>query len=285
MLGDTSMGMINGYFGPRLLEPARLHRAQGRSGVDHRPRPAHRRQRASTTPRASCRTRASPSTGARRGADGLRRATPRASSSATTWPCSTWSSEFKADCLGWQYQLGLIPLRPPSDFAEGLLQLDLPPRVERRHHRLRHRGRPGQRRADGADEAAAQGEGPAPGGDVPRRALGRRARRPLPLGAAQLRLVRRVRLQPRSGHAPRRALVPPAVALLPDPRRHVRRREPARQDDLGARVHPKDGVLWMDIGTGRGREAPARGARRVVGGDDARVAVHGRRHGHLAATR
>ncbi len=28
--------------------------------------------------------------------------------------------EFKADCLGWQYQLGLIPLRPPSDLAEGL---------------------------------------------------------------------------------------------------------------------------------------------------------------------
>jgi L-fucose isomerase-like protein len=28
--------------------------------------------------------------------------------------------EFRADCLGWQYQLGLIPLRPPSDFAEGL---------------------------------------------------------------------------------------------------------------------------------------------------------------------
>ena len=30
-------------------------------------------------------------------------------------------SEFKADCVGWQYQLGLVPLRPPSDFAEGLL--------------------------------------------------------------------------------------------------------------------------------------------------------------------
>src|SRR5260221_14563629 len=28
--------------------------------------------------------------------------------------------EFKADCLGWQYQLGLIPLRAPSDLAEGL---------------------------------------------------------------------------------------------------------------------------------------------------------------------
>jgi len=29
--------------------------------------------------------------------------------------------EFRADCLGWQYQLGLLPLRPPSDFSEGLL--------------------------------------------------------------------------------------------------------------------------------------------------------------------
>ncbi|MGD9109250.1 MAG: fucose isomerase, partial [Gammaproteobacteria bacterium] len=29
--------------------------------------------------------------------------------------------EFKGDCLGWQYQLGLINLRPPSDFSEGLL--------------------------------------------------------------------------------------------------------------------------------------------------------------------
>ena len=30
-------------------------------------------------------------------------------------------NEFKADCLGWQYQIGLLNLRPPSDFAEGLL--------------------------------------------------------------------------------------------------------------------------------------------------------------------
>jgi len=29
--------------------------------------------------------------------------------------------EFGADCLGWQYQLGLLNLLPPSDFAEGLL--------------------------------------------------------------------------------------------------------------------------------------------------------------------
>lgn len=30
-------------------------------------------------------------------------------------------AEFRADCLGWQYQLGLIRSLPPSDFAEGLL--------------------------------------------------------------------------------------------------------------------------------------------------------------------
>ena len=29
--------------------------------------------------------------------------------------------EFKADCVGWQYQLGLLKLLPPSDFSEGLL--------------------------------------------------------------------------------------------------------------------------------------------------------------------
>jgi hypothetical protein len=29
-------------------------------------------------------------------------------------------NEYKANCIGWQYQLGLISLRPPSDFSEGL---------------------------------------------------------------------------------------------------------------------------------------------------------------------
>ena len=36
--------------------------------------------------------------------------------------------EFQADCLGWQYQLGLLPLLPPSDFAEGLLNSHVPAR-------------------------------------------------------------------------------------------------------------------------------------------------------------
>ena len=29
--------------------------------------------------------------------------------------------EFGADCIGWQFQIGLLNQRPPSDFAEGLL--------------------------------------------------------------------------------------------------------------------------------------------------------------------
>ena len=39
--------------------------------------------------------------------------------------------EFRADCLGWQYQLGLIRSLPPSDFAEGTAQLRVPAGDER----------------------------------------------------------------------------------------------------------------------------------------------------------
>ena len=39
--------------------------------------------------------------------------------------------EFRADCLGWQYQLGLIRSLPPSDFAEGLLNSACRPESER----------------------------------------------------------------------------------------------------------------------------------------------------------
>ena len=80
----------------RLLRPAppqkhRLHRAQDRSGVDHRPRPAHRRRSASTTPSRFVQDKGVTfhwdETG-RRDFDEAR----RRSSSATTWRCSTWSA-------------------------------------------------------------------------------------------------------------------------------------------------------------------------------------------------
>ena len=118
MLGDTSMGMINGYFGPRLLNPIGftehkidqawiIHRGQGvaesridaaldfvkQNGVAF-----HYRERDA--------------------ADFDENATREQLRDYLA--VLDMIREFKADCLGWQYQLGLLPLRPPSDFAEGL---------------------------------------------------------------------------------------------------------------------------------------------------------------------
>jgi L-fucose isomerase-like protein len=115
MLGDTSMGMINGYFGPRLLnkvgftehkvdqawiidrgraiEPARIAKAYDfvkQHGVTF-----HYQD------------------------DFDANATKEQLRDYLT--VLDLVAEFKADCIGWQYQLGLINLRPPSDFAEGLL--------------------------------------------------------------------------------------------------------------------------------------------------------------------
>ncbi len=49
-----------------------------------------------------------------------------------------------------------------------------------------------------------------------------------------------------------------------------------------ARAYIKEGVLWMDVGRGEVVKLPAAVRDAVVGRDDARVAVHGGRHGHLA---
>lgn len=119
MLGDTSMGMVNGYFGPRLLtrhgftehkidqawivdrgrsiDPKRIEEAF--AFVVERGVTFHWREE---------------------GAEDF-------DETATKEQLRDYLAvldlvrEYKADCLGWQYQLGLLPLRPPSDFAEGLL--------------------------------------------------------------------------------------------------------------------------------------------------------------------
>jgi L-fucose isomerase-like protein len=119
MLGDTSMGMINGYFGPRLLNPIGFaeHKVdqawiieRGRSISEQRIDDALRfvRDRGVTfhhgTPDALDFTFADTR-------EQLR----------DYFAVLDLVAEFKADCIGWQYQLGLIKLRPPSDFAEGLL--------------------------------------------------------------------------------------------------------------------------------------------------------------------
>ncbi len=115
MLGDTSMGMINGYFGPRLL--------QHHGFAEHKVDQAWILDRGRRIDE-------------RRIDDALAFVKDRGvtfhwqddfTEDSTREQLRDYLvvldllGEFKADCLGWQYQLGLIPLRPPSDFAEGLL--------------------------------------------------------------------------------------------------------------------------------------------------------------------
>jgi len=118
MLGDTSMGMINGYFGPRLLSKHGFaeHKIDQAWIID--------RGRRVTDQRIGDAFTFVKDKGVRfhwgeNGADDF-------DESATKEQLRDYLAvldmigEYKADCLGWQYQLGLIPLRPPSDFAEGL---------------------------------------------------------------------------------------------------------------------------------------------------------------------
>ena len=115
MLGDTSMGMINGYFGPQRL---------ARVGFSE-----HKVDQAWVI-------EAGKGIEPRRIEDALAFVRDKGVTfhyggdftEAATWEqlrayCAVldFVSEFRADCLGWQYQLGLIRSLPPSDFAEGLL--------------------------------------------------------------------------------------------------------------------------------------------------------------------
>ena len=118
MLGDTSMGMINGYFGPRLLN---------RHGFTE-----HKVDQAWIIARGK-------GIAEQRIDDAFRFVLDRGveihwreadaedfTEVATREQLRDYLvvldlvREFRADCLGWQYQLGLIDSRPPSDFAEGL---------------------------------------------------------------------------------------------------------------------------------------------------------------------
>ena len=198
MLGDTSMGMINGYFGPRLLNKHGFteHKIDQAWIIDrgraHR-REAHRPTRSRFVKEQG----ASPSTTERQRRRRLRRDARRASSSATTSSVLDLVHEFKADCIGWQYQLGLIPLRPRRDFAEGLLNSTCRPESNGDTIACATEADQGNVVPMEMHEAPTEAEGPPSGGHVPRRPLGRGARGALPLGPPQLRLVRRLRLQPR----------------------------------------------------------------------------------------
>jgi len=118
MLGDSSMGMINGYFGPRLLN---------RHGfTEHKVDQAWVIHRGGQVENA--RVEAAFRFVKQAGVAFHWREAGAAdfTEDATREQLRDYLvvldmiDEYKADCLGWQYQLGLLPLRPPSDFAEGL---------------------------------------------------------------------------------------------------------------------------------------------------------------------
>lgn len=118
MLGDTSMGMINGYFGPRKLNPHGFseHKidqawilSRGKEITDRRidDSLAFVKDRGVTF-----------HYGEGTAKDFTEQSTREQLRDYLV--VKDLLEEYGADCLGWQYQLGLIPLRPPSDLAEGL---------------------------------------------------------------------------------------------------------------------------------------------------------------------
>jgi L-fucose isomerase-like protein len=118
MLGDTSMGMINGYFGPRLLYRYGFaeHKIDQAWIIDRGSRIENRRIADALQ---FVRDHGVIFHWKQNGASDF-------DENATREQLRDYLAvldlvkEYKADCIGWQYQLGLIPLRPPSDFAEGL---------------------------------------------------------------------------------------------------------------------------------------------------------------------
>lgn len=119
MLGDTSMGMINGYFGSRLLakhgfaehkvdQAWLIHRGQSiaQSRIDE-----------------AFQFVCDKGVTFHWGEEGAKDFTEESTKAQLRCYLAVLDllAEFKADCLGWQYQLGLLQSLPPSDFSEGLL--------------------------------------------------------------------------------------------------------------------------------------------------------------------
>jgi L-fucose isomerase-like protein len=119
MLGDTSMGMINGYFGPRLLNQHAFteHKVDQAWIIDR-----GRRIDAKRIDAAFAFVKEKGMTFHWKEGDDAQDFDENATKEQLRDYLAVLdlAREFRADCIGWQYQLGLIPLRPPSDLAEGL---------------------------------------------------------------------------------------------------------------------------------------------------------------------
>jgi L-fucose isomerase-like protein len=119
MLGDTSMGMINGYFGPRRLYPIGFteHKVD-QAWLIERARAVDDRRLEDAF--SFVRDRGVTFHWQEGDADDFNPEATRAQLRSYLAVLDLLD-EFQADCLGWQYQLGLLNALPPSDFAEGLL--------------------------------------------------------------------------------------------------------------------------------------------------------------------
>ena len=124
MLGDTSMGMINGYFGPRLLKDVGFaeHKIDQAWIIDRGRRIDARRidDALKLVKDRGVTFHYEEEIGGETNAKDFKEDSTR-EQLRDYLVALDLMKEYGADCLGWQYQLGLIPLRPPSDFAEGLL--------------------------------------------------------------------------------------------------------------------------------------------------------------------
>jgi L-fucose isomerase-like protein len=119
MLGDTSMGMINGYFGPRLL----ARHGFSEHKVDQAWLPVRMKEVKPERVEAAFRFVVDKGVKFHWREKDAEDFTEEATKEQLRMYLAVLDllTEFQADCLGWQYQLGLLPVLPPSDFCEGLL--------------------------------------------------------------------------------------------------------------------------------------------------------------------
>ena len=251
MLGDTSMGMINGYFGPRLLYPIGFseHKVDQAWLIE--------RTRSVSDARVSDAFHFVQDRGVRfhwneTEAEDF---TPEATREQLRGYLAVLDllDEFKADCLGWQYQLGLLKLLPPSDFAEGLLNSHARPEGNGHVVITSTEADQGNLVPMELMKRLLEAKGLARRGHVPRRPLGGRARRALALGAPELGELRRLRLQPRrvepergpTATASPRATSPSPAA--PSPASACPARSPGREPGSTARARSS----WTWAGASR----------------------------------
>ena len=234
MLGDTSMGMINGYFGPRLLYPIGFSRAQGRPGLAHRShqvrqRPARRRRfpvRPGPRRHVPLGGRPTPRTSPPR---------PPASSFAATWRSSTCSTNSRPTAWAGNTSSGCSSCFRPATSPRGCLN--------------------SHARPEGNGHVVITSTEADQGNLVPMELMKRLLEAKGLPGAVMFHDVRWgaahdgrflwVLLNSGSCGAyafnhdvevsGRHPQLPPAGRLLPRARRHVRRRQPAGPDHLGAK--------------------------------------------------